>query len=60
VDPTGFRLAGLYDIDNPDGPDRDYFRKVADRASVPGDVQGGGASERDVREVRLALIFHQP
>ena len=38
------------------------FRTIGEtvRPSVPGDVQGGWASERDVREVRLALTFHQP
>lgn len=29
--PTDRRLAALYDGDNPDGPDHDYFRALADR-----------------------------
>ena len=29
--PTDPRLAALYDGDNPDGPDHDYFRALADR-----------------------------
>lgn len=30
------RLAAIYDIDNPDGPDHDYFRDVAVGLSAGG------------------------
>lgn len=33
MEPTDPRLAALYDSDNPDGPDHDYFRTLADRSN---------------------------
>ena len=35
------RLAVVYDIDNPDGPDHDYFRRVADEVDARGVVDLG-------------------
>lgn len=29
------RLVDLYDIDNPDGPDHDFYRALADRCAAP-------------------------
>lgn len=34
MQPTDPRLAALYDGDNPDGPDHDYYRAVADRVDA--------------------------